>query len=200
MNAIPNRITPVANAPNTKYLSPPSLERIRQRVDKLHRYFKHINSVHVGVEVPHRSQHHGKGFHVRIEVRVPGNELVVSHDPGDQGAHFDPYIAVRDAFDAMDKQLEHFSQKIRGDVKTLNTPPQGRVVRKFHEYGFIELLDGQEIWFNEAALVQGSFDDLAVGDSVEVTVASAEGAMGPQASMVRPITDMQRSGEVPSRT
>jgi ribosomal subunit interface protein len=174
--------------------------RIRQRVEKLHRYFKHINSVHVAVEVPHRTQHHGKGFRVRIEARVPGTELVVSHDPGDRGAHFDPYIAVRDAFDAMDRQLEQFSQKIRGDVKNLNAPPRGRISRKFSEYGFIEMMDGQEVWFNEAALVSGRFADLEVGDSVEVTVADGEGTMGPQASMVRPISGMELDGDVPSRT
>ena len=174
--------------------------RIRDRVDKLHRYFSHINSVHVAVDVPHRSQHHSLGFHIRVEVRVPGQELVVSHDPGDKGAHFDPYIAVRDAFDAMDKQLESFSQKVRGDVKTLATQPQGRVIRKFPDYGFIEMTDGQEIWFNETAVVQGTFADLKVGDSVEVTVAEAVGAMGPQASMVRPIGAMQLNGEIPSRT
>ena len=180
--------------------SDPLEARIRQRVDKMHRYFKHINSVHVWVEVPHRSQHSAKAFRIGVEVRVPGTELVVSHDPGDKGQHFDPYIAVRDAFDAMDRQLEQFSQKVRGDVKTLNTQPQGRVVRKFDEYGFIEMTDGQEIWFNETALVHGSFDDLQVGDSVEVTVAEAVGAMGPQASMVRPITEMQMQGDIPSRT
>ena len=177
----------------------PQLEaRIRGRVDKLQRYFSHITSVHVAVEVPHRSQHHGKGYHVRVEARVPGAELVVN-GPGDSADHFDPYVAVRDAFDAMDRKLEQFSQRIRGDVKTPHVSPQGRVVRKFAEYGFIEMLDGQEIWFNETALVGCTLADLAVGDSVEVTVAEGAGAMGPQASLVRPISEMQLLGDVPSR-
>ena len=174
-------------------------DEIRDRVDKLHRYFNHINSVHVAVDMPHRSQHAGKDYHIRIEVRVPGTELVVSHDPGKQSSHYDPYIAVRDAFSAMDRQLEGFSQKIRGEVKTLSGQPQGRVTRKFDNYGFIETTDGQEYWFNETALVQGRFADLDVGDSVEITVAEAVGAMGPQASMVRPIGPMELEGDVPSR-
>ena len=174
--------------------------RIRERVDKMHRYFKHINSVHVVVEVPHRSQHAKKAYRVRVETRVPGDELVVSQDPGARGQHYDPYLAVRDAFDAMDRQLEQFSQTVRGDVKTLTTQPQGRVVRKFAEYGFIEMTDGQEIWFHEASVVEGRFADLEVGDSVELTVAPDEGAAGPQASMVRPIGGMQMSDEVPSRS
>ena len=179
--------------------SEPLEAKIRDRVEKMHRYFRHINSVHVAVEVPHRSQQHAKAYHVRIETRVPGDELVVSHDPGDRGAHYDPYIAVRDAFDAMDKQLESFSQKIRGDVKTLNAPPQGRIVRKLSEYGFIEMTDGQEIWFNATSVVNATFEELKVGDSVEVSVAPGEGAMGPQASMVRPIGSMELAGEIPSR-
>ncbi|SFP61476.1 HPF/RaiA family ribosome-associated protein [Tranquillimonas alkanivorans] len=175
-------------------------EAIRDRVDKLHRYFKHINSVHVVVDMPHRSQHAKKDYHVRIETRVPGDELVVSNDPHKRGNHYDPYIAMRDAFDAMDRQLEGFSQRVRGDVKTLEGQPQGRVVRKFETYGFVEATDGQEYWFNETAVVQGEFDDLKEGDSVELSISESIGAMGPQASMVRPIGPMELMGEVPSRT
>lgn len=172
---------------------------IRDRVDKMHRYFNHIISVHVTVEVPHRTQQTAKSYHIRVETRVPGQQLVVSQDPGREGAHYDPFITVRDAFDAMDKQLESFSQTVRGEVKTLNAQPQGRVIRKFPDYGFIEMTDGQEIWFNETALVQGSFDELEVGAPVELTVSEAVGAMGPQASMVRPIGKMELEGEIPSR-
>lgn len=174
--------------------------RIRERVEKMHRYFSHISSVHVVVEVPHRSQAGKHGYRVRVEARVPGTELVVSKEPGNSDNGFDPYIVVRDVFDAMDRRLESFSQTIRGDVKTLEGPPQGRVVRKFPKYGFIETMTGEEIWFSETAVVQGSFDDLEVGASVEFTMAPGEGAMGPQASMVRPIGAMELSGDIPSRT
>ncbi|MFG6528870.1 MULTISPECIES: HPF/RaiA family ribosome-associated protein [unclassified Sulfitobacter] len=34
-------------------------ERIRERVSKLHRYFSRINSCHIVVERPHRSQYQG---------------------------------------------------------------------------------------------------------------------------------------------
>ena len=175
-------------------------QKIRERVEKMSRYFNHINSCRVVVEVPHRSQHHAKAFHIRIETRVPGTELVVSHDPGAYGAHFDPYIAVRDAFDAMDRQLETHSQKIRGDVKTAAERPQGRVVRKFAEYGFVETSDGQELFFAPTAVVGISFEDLQVGAAVEIAMAEGEGAMGPQASTVRPIRTMQMEGEPPSHS
>src|SRR6056297_1842905 len=120
---------------------------IRERVEKLHRYFDRINSCHIAIECPHRSQHNKKEFHLRIEVRVPEHEIVISKDPGDKGDHFEPYITIRDAFDAMERRLETHSQKMRGETKTLSGPPQGVVVRKFDNYGFVRMADGQEIYF-----------------------------------------------------
>jgi len=180
--------------------SEPLEARIRERVEKMHRYFDRINSCHIVVERPHRSQHNGKEFHLRIEVRVPEHEIVVSKDPGDNKDHFDPQIAVRDAFDAMDRRLETHSQKARGEIKTLMGPPQGVVLRMFEEYGFVRMSDGQEIYFAPNAVLNEGFKALEVGAPVELTVAEGEGAMGPQASMVRPISDVglesERRGDV----
>lgn len=173
--------------------------RIRDRAEKLHRYFKHINSVHVIVDVPHRSQHNKLSYHVTIEVRVPGKEIVVSRDPG-AGDHFDPYLAVRDAFDAMDRRLEAFSQTVRGDVKTLDALPQGRIRSLFSDYGFIETTDGQEIWFHRNAVLNDGFDDLSRDQTVELSIIEgADNGMGPQATMVRPIGQLQMNAEVPTR-
>lgn len=175
--------------------SEPLEARIRERSEKLHRYFGRINSCRVVIEVPHRSQYHAQEFHLRIEVRVPEDEIVISKDPGDRRDHFDPSIAVRDAFDAMERRLETHSQKMRGEIKTLTGPPQGRVIRMFDEYGFVRMNDGQEIYFAPNAVVTGGFDALEVGAAVELTIAEGEGAMGPQASMVRPISDLRMNPE-----
>ncbi|MCL3883129.1 HPF/RaiA family ribosome-associated protein [Marivita sp. GX14005] len=169
--------------------------RIRERVDKLHRYFDRINSCHIAVERPHRSQYHGYEFHLRIEVRVPGREIVISDDPGNRRDHFDADLTIRDAFDAMERRLEAHSQKVRGEVKTLSGPPHGTVVRKFDDYGFVRMSDGQEIYFSTNAVLNEGFDALEVGSAVELTVAEGEGAMGPQASMVRPISDISLESE-----
>ena len=165
--------------------------RIRERVDKMHRRFARINSCRIVVEVPHRSPDNALEYHVRIETRVPDRELVVSRDPGDRRAHFDPYIAVRDAFDAMERQLEQHSQVVRGDTKHHPAPLQGRVLRTFPEHGFVETNDGREIYFHRNALAEGDFDDLEEGTPVELTLVHGESPMGPQASTVRPIRPMQ---------
>jgi cold shock CspA family protein len=61
------------------------------------------------------------------------------------------------------------------------------VVRLFPDqnYGFIEIDNSPELYFTRNAVVGGSFDELEAGMMVEVTVASEEGPMGPQANSVR---------------
>lgn len=102
--------------------SPAAEARIRERVARLERRFDGIVSCHVYVGAPHR--HHRKGIHyeIRVEVRVPGSELVVSGKPGNLNAHEDIYVAIRDAFDAMERQLEEWKERIRRDVKRHSQP------------------------------------------------------------------------------
>jgi ribosomal subunit interface protein len=86
---------------------------IRQKAQKLDEFFNHIMSCRVVVEMPHKHHHQGKQFNVRIDIGVPGNEIVVNRDHSE-----DVYIALRDAFDAAKRQLEDYVRKIRGQVKT----------------------------------------------------------------------------------
>ncbi|SDE84291.1 HPF/RaiA family ribosome-associated protein [Limimaricola pyoseonensis] len=173
-------------------------QRIRTRAAKLERFHDHITSCHVVVEVPHKSQGGHKGYHVRIECRVPGKELVVSQDPG-QGDKHDPYAAVNDAFYAMERRLEHAAQKKQGEVKAHDGPPQGRVRQLFSEYGFIETLDGRDIWFHKASVIEDGFEKLEKDMPVELSIVDdGPNGMGPQATSVRPIGRMQMNGEVPS--
>ena len=86
---------------------------IRDKAQKLDEFFDHIMSCRVVVETPHKHQHQGKQFNVRIDIGVPGSEIVVNHDH-----HEDVYVALRDAFDAAKRQLEDYARKIRGDIKT----------------------------------------------------------------------------------
>jgi hypothetical protein len=59
---------------------------VRERVSWLEHFYTGIVRCQVLVEVPHRHRHHGRHFHVRIEVTVPGGPpLVVSHEPSIHG-------------------------------------------------------------------------------------------------------------------
>ncbi len=86
---------------------------IRDRVNKLEKFFDRITSCRVVAELPHKHHSQGKQFNVRIDIGVPGNEIVVNHDHAE-----DIYVALNDAFDAAQRKLEDYAHKLRGDVKT----------------------------------------------------------------------------------
>jgi ribosome-associated translation inhibitor RaiA len=80
--------------------------RIHAHIEKLLRISSEIARADVVVEMPHRHHRHGRRFHVRIELGLPGRTIVVSHDGGSDAAHEDVYVTVRDAFLAARRQLE----------------------------------------------------------------------------------------------
>jgi cold shock CspA family protein len=79
-------------------------------------------------------------------------------------------------------------RRLDGRVKH-HEPPQlrGRIVRFVagEPYGFIETSDVQEVYFHQNSVVDGTFDELKVGDEVRLSV--AEGAKGLQATTVHRI-------------
>jgi cold shock CspA family protein len=160
--------------------------KIRERAEKLDRYYDRIMGCRVVVEAPHRHHHQGKLFHVRIDLTVPGGELVVSREPAQHHAHEDIYVALRDAFNAAQRRLEDYARKQRGTLKVHEAPPQARVSKLFpmEGYGFIETPDGREVYFHKNSVLNDGFDRLEVGSAVQFV--EEQGEKGLQASTVRP--------------
>jgi len=105
----------------------PSVEaNIRERAEALEKFFDRITSCRVVVEQSARRLHKGKLYHIRVDLTVPGREIVVKRDPPEHHAHEDILVAVRDVFDAARRQLEDHARKMRGDVKTHETPGERR--------------------------------------------------------------------------
>lgn len=92
--------------------------KVRERASKLERFVDKIIGCRVIIEAPHKHQHKGSTYQVKIDVTVPGSEIVVSRHPGLNSAHEDIYVAVRDAFDAVRRQLEDHIRQRQGRVKT----------------------------------------------------------------------------------
>ena len=159
-------------------------ERLDEEIAALERFCDEIIGCRVMVEVPHRSQQSGNLHHVRIDVTVPDEELVVSRDPPEHQAHEELFTTVVDAFGAMRRQLEDYTRRRRRQVKRHDDQPRGRVAKIFAplDYGFLETPDGTEVYFHRNSVVDGDFDDLEVGD--EVRFAREQGIEGPQASTV----------------
>lgn len=165
--------------------------RAREWVNKLERIFDRIVRCEVVIETPHRRHRNGRQFHVRVRLTVPGGEIVASHDPGPDEAHEDAYVALRDTFVAVRRQLEDYVRK------TLKRGEAGRAARNSgsehgrvtfldveKEWGWIEPNDGRRIYFHRNSVL-GGVDQLSVGDEVRFT--EEEGLEGPQASTVAPI-------------
>jgi ribosome-associated translation inhibitor RaiA len=141
--------------------------RVQEEAEKLDKYFRRITSCRVIVEAPHRHHRRGDSFHIRIELGVLGKELVVTHEPnlkheeqGEwhkrlevEGPHQDVYVAIRDGFKAMRRQLRDYVRCLRHEVKTHHRAPHAKVSKLFRKegYGFIETLEGRRFTFTKTA-------------------------------------------------
>ena len=163
----------------------PAIEaRIREKAAKLERFASRITSCRVVVEARNRHQRQGTLYNIHIDLRAPGEEMVVGHGHPLDHAHEDVYVAIRDAFAAARRRLEDHTRRMRGDVKTHVDAPHGKIVRLFVDHGFIETSNGFEVYFHKNSVVGDGFESLAAGDEVRLVVAEKEGADGPQASTV----------------
>ena len=167
--------------------SSPAVEaRIREEVEELERVYDHIIGCRVVVELPHRHQRQGSLYGERIDLTLPGREIVVGREPTQHQAHEDVFVAIRDAFDAAKRQLQDHARRERRQTKHHESPGEGFVARIFREggYGFLETADAREIYFHKNSVVDGKFDTLEVGTRVRFT--EELGEKGPQATIVHP--------------
>lgn len=127
---LPVQVT-LRNVPFPELIEP----RIHQRALKLERYYDHIMSCRVLVERTHRHHVDGNRFHVRIDLSVPGGEIVVNRTSSLHGQKQDldqarerkrdevealrkyVRVAVREAFDAARRRLQDYARRQRGDTK-----------------------------------------------------------------------------------
>ncbi len=158
--------------------------KVIEKAQKLEQFSKDIISCSVVIEAPHQRHHHGNLFNIKIEVTLPGCEIVASKHSDQNHAHEDVYVAIRDAFDAVRRQLQDFILKQRGEVKEHPAAPHGTIKELFPvmDYGVIETPDAREIYFHRNSLLSVDFDNLKIGDKVHFT--EHMGEKGPQASSV----------------
>jgi cold shock CspA family protein len=156
----------------------------RRSAEELELYFGRITSCRVVIDAPHRRHHQGALYSVRIDLTMPGAEIVVNREHRFDRAHEDVYVAMRDAFAAARRRLEDQVRLMRHQVKSHAQTPAGHVVKLVpaRGYGFLATPDGREVYFHRHALVGGGFERLHVGD--EVRFAEEPGREGPQATFV----------------
>jgi cold shock CspA family protein/ribosome-associated translation inhibitor RaiA len=176
---------------------------ILTRLRKLETYYSGIMGCRVLVELVQRHHEAGNRYHVRIDLTVPGDEIVVAHEGGlhataqdvdaekiTKVAESDPErkharVAIREAFDVARRRLQDYVRRQRGAVKASIKQARGRVSQLFpiDEYGYIEAEDGHEVYFQKSSVLKDAFDLLAVGGAVSFV--EEPGEKGPQASTVK---------------
>lgn len=73
---------------------------IRRKVAGLERVHPRITTIRATVAAPHQRHQQGNLFTVKLELAVPGKDIVVNRDHAE-----DVYVALRDAFQAARRQL-----------------------------------------------------------------------------------------------
>lgn len=185
---------------------------IREAASKLDIFCDEIMSCRVLIEAPHRHHRKGRQYHVRVDLTVPGAELVIKRAPrlvsdkptrfhkapdevemeesrelSKYAAHDDVQLSIRDTFDAARRKLQDYARRRRGAVKLHEGLPHARVAKLFPDdgFGFLETPDGREIYFHENCVLEHGFGELQVG--TEVRFVEELGEKGPQATTVTPI-------------
>ena len=182
----------------------PALEtEVLTRLRKLDTYYQGIMGCRVLIELVQRHHQAGNRYHVRIDLTVPGEEIVVAHEAGlhataqdvdaeklTKVAESDPErkharVAIREAFDVARRRLQDYARRQRGAVKTAARQARGRVSQLFStdEYGYIEAEDGHKVYFQKSGVLKDAFDRLSVDSAVSFV--EEPGEKGPQASTVK---------------
>ena len=157
-------------------------EAIQDKATKLGEFHDQITRCKITVAVPHRRSHKGILYNVRVDITVPGGEIVVKREPNEN-----IYVSIRDAFDAAQRKLKSPAEVRRGEVKCHEEPLRGHVRAIFLErgYGFITTSDEREIYFHKNSVMGDRFKDLKIG--TEVRFVEESGEKGPHASTVKAI-------------
>jgi ribosomal subunit interface protein len=156
---------------------------VRDRAEKMETFAARVTSCRVAIESPHKHQHTGRHFRVRIELLVPGGEVVVSHAPDEDASNEDAYAAIDEAFDRLGRQLEDYVRRQRGDVKPREKPYRDGKVSKlwtYEGYGFVETHEGLEVYFHKNSVLHHAFERIKIGSHVRFV--EEDGEKGPQAS------------------
>ena len=106
----------------------PALEQeIRSRAAWLETFHPGIIGCRVMLEIAHHHRRRGRPLHVRVELRLPGEDVIVDHEPTSSAAgrsvrrksderdgdHKDVHVAIHEAFDVARRRLEDVSRRHR---------------------------------------------------------------------------------------
>lgn len=92
---------------------------ILDEAEDLEHFYDRITHCRVVIESPHQKHQSGNLYHVSIHLTVPGKTLVVTRNPDEHFSHKDCYLAIREAFHEIRRQLQDFIRIQRAPVKMI---------------------------------------------------------------------------------
>lgn len=160
-------------------------ERVESEIEKLTQFYDRITSCRVSIEAPPQHKNKGGLYRTKVFMALPGGaEVSVDRNRPKDHAHEDVYVSIRDAFNAARRQLQDYVRQHQDKPRTQEGPPVGFVkyLNGLEGFGTIVGPEGYEIYFHKNSVVEGTFEDLEVGDIVRYH--EEQGRKGPQASTV----------------
>ena len=141
---------------------------ICEQADKLVQFYTGINSSRVTLAKLHKHHSRSKHFQVRVDIQTRGHELVAGRETDQSQAYTDVYVAVRDVFKAMRRQLEDLVRHQKGHVKHHGQRPHDHIteISPDRRFGRIESADGRWLFFHRNSLIGEGMDKLQVGTPV----------------------------------
>jgi ribosome-associated translation inhibitor RaiA len=82
---------------------------INQQLEKLYHFCDRIIRCQVVVEAPHQHHRQGNVYHVRINLTLPGEELVIKQNSSPDQKHDNIHLTIRHAFDVAQRKLKRYS-------------------------------------------------------------------------------------------
>jgi ribosome-associated translation inhibitor RaiA len=90
---------------------------VRQRAEELDRLWDRISTCRVVLDCVHKQNHVSRLYRVHIDLTLPGGTVVVNRDAGNNHAHDDLQVAIRDSFDLARRQLQEYARKHDGTAR-----------------------------------------------------------------------------------
>lgn len=127
---------------------------IQAETAKLETFFSQILVCRVAIEMLHRQRKAGKPLHVRIDLTLPGREIIIKHElvagvrPSTIGEgdavvklqrmppHHDLHVAIHDAFRVAARRIHGIARYRRGNARIRGQHPKAIVRRNRLEQGF----------------------------------------------------------------
>lgn len=159
---------------------------IKEKVNALEKFCGTLTSCRVAVEKPNTTVRNGNPYRVRIDITVPGHEVVVSKEQGQNEKSDQIPSVIREAFEAAKKQLRKLIRVQRNEIKVHPEQQTGGIISKlflFEGYGFIRTINGRDVYFHKNSLINKNFEELKEGDGARFF--EEDGEKGPQASTIQ---------------